>query len=178
MRRFSGLCVSLLLFGVGGCTDSTDYNGNSSTEVTDISSGEDSLQVGEKVVFYFDFNFDENSVFSGGGQVNLVVVVPPQLSFMLGSAEINGAGGDDVSVVPYATRCRNGFTFLQFNLDDNDLQNAYSPDSGSESQLTMTLAGRLRSDYVVVEAAANEGYIDFGCDQDFVADTTEAVMVY
>lgn len=178
MRRFSVLFLSLVLFTVGGCTDSTDFNGNGSTEVTEISSAEDTLQISEKVVFYFDFNFDENDVFFAGGIVNLVVLLPPQLGYLLDSAEIDGLGGGDVSVLPYITRCRSGFTFLQFNLDDEDLESAYSPTENAEARLSMTLVGRQRSDYVVVEAAAAEDFIAFGCNQDFVSDTAEVVMVF
>ena len=178
MRRLSGLLFGVLLLAVGGCTESSDYDGSSSTEVTEIYSAEDTLQVSEEVVFYFDFNFDENDVFFDSGIVNLVVVLPPQLGYLLNSAEINGLGGDDVSVIPYVTRCPTGFTFLQFNLDDEDLESAYSPSTGVEAQLTMTLVGRQRSDYVVVEAAASMDYIAFGCNQDFDSDTAEVVMVY
>ncbi len=181
MRRFSALSLSafsVLAAALVGCTNSTDYNGNSTTAVTEITAGENPLSVGEQVVFYFDFEFDENDVFSGSGEVNLVVVVPPQLSYVLNTSEISGLSGDDTPVIPYVTRCLNGFTYLQFNLNDTDLQDSYSPSGDAEAQLTMTLVGRQDSDYVVVEASALDGYIAFGCNQDFVADETDIVQVF
>ena len=167
-------CIAL---STTGCTDNTDTNGNGNTEIISISSSLDQIAVGEGAIFYFDFDFDENEVYFDGGVVNIVVRVPPELSYLLYSAEIDENGSNDNSVNPYVLTCGDGSSYLAFSLDDNDLDEAYSPDD-SEAQLKLTLTGRRKGTFALVQAVATDTAFTFGCNQPFTADSALSVVVY
>lgn len=177
MRRSLSLLASVVYLLAVGCTDSTNTDGSGVTQVVSIESDQDQIAVGEESVFYIDFDFDENEVYFEGGAVNLVVRLPAALSYLMYSAEVNEYGSADNSVDPYIVRCGNGSSYLVFSLDDNDLDEAYSPND-AEAQLKMTLVGRRPGYQVMVQATADDGLVQFGCEEEFVADESEAVIVY
>lgn len=166
-----------LFVSLSGCTEDANYNGNTNTEVISISSNDDAIEDGSETVFYFDFDFDENAVFFDEGEVQLVVKLPRELSFVRDSAVINAAGSDNYEVAPYVLQCTDGSSFLAFSLDSGDLDNASSP-SDAEAQLKMTLQGRRPGIYSVVQATASADYFSFGCTKQFNPDTFYSVVVY
>ncbi len=183
VRNFIRFAASFVL-GLGavallGCTnDDEDNNSNSTTKITEIDADDSTIVLGEGTVVRFNFLFDEEDIFDDDGQVELVVKLPNQLTYQTGSAEIDGfSAQDDEGVTPEIVRCDGGVTYLVFDLDSYDLDEASPPSDDADAQLTMTINGRLLGDNITIEARADEGSVSYGCDEDFSPDEDETVSV-
>jgi hypothetical protein len=165
---------------LGACSNS-DNQSNSwggSTRVTEIYADDAIVPIGDGTVFRFNFTFNEEDVFNDQGSVNLVVKVPPQLAYRTGSAEIDGdSSREDESVEPYVLKCSKDGTYLSFTLIRYDLDNAQAPGDDADAQLKLTLDGKEYQNNVVVEAAADNGAVAFGCKTTFIPDEQEVVSV-
>jgi hypothetical protein len=162
-----------------GCADDTDNdNSDATTEIKEIDADDTTIQVGDGTVVRFDFVFDEEDVFENDAQVQLVVKLPNELVFQNSSAKIDGFNSqNDDGVSPQIVRCNGGVSYLVFNLDQYDLDNASPPTSDTDAQLKMTINGRLTGTGLVIEARAEEGDVSYGCDKDFYPDEQQVVAV-
>lgn len=146
------------------------------TEVTEVYTANSTIELLEPAIFEINFDYNYNDVFDDGDTVSLVVKVPPQLEYLKNSAELNEWGSNDQYVNPFARKCADGTTYLAFVFDDNDLDNAYSPDN-ADAQLSITLVGVRRGQEVTVEATASSDNVPYGCREDFTADDSETIEV-
>lgn len=169
-RLSTKLFVCVLALAVSGCADNQD------TKVTDISTSNSAIELQEPAIFEIGFDYNSDDVFNHGDTVNLVVKVPPQLSYLKNSAQLNQWGGSDFNVTPYSRTCSDGTTYLAFVFDDNDLDNAHSSNN-SDAELSVTLVGKRRGQQIAVEATASIDNVEYGCLEDFVADEQEIVDV-
>ncbi len=184
MRNFIKFAASFVL-GLGavallGCTTDEDDNNdsNSSTQITEIDADDSTILLGEGTVVRFNFLFDEEDVFDDDGRVELVVKLPNELVYRSGSAEIDGfSTQDDEGVTPEILRCNGGISYLVFDLDRYDLDEASPPSDDADAQLTMTIDGRLTGDNLSIEARADEESVSYGCDESFYPDEVQEVSV-
>lgn len=171
-----GLCAAISL---AGCAEDDDYIADGATEVIEITAEDSTVPVGGGAVIGVTFSFDQYDIFRDDGVVNLVVRLPRQLGYRNNSAEIDGPGSRDKDVDPRARRCSDGSTYLSFNLDEGDLDDANVPVdvAGGGAQLRMTVNGVLPGKFVTIEAAADNGDVLFSCGEDFDFDEQEIVSV-
>jgi hypothetical protein len=160
-----------------GCSDDNSFDGGGVTEVVEIAAENSSIPLGEGTVIRINFLFDEFDVFDDGGQVNLVVKLPRQLSYLDESAEIDRSGSRDRDVDPRVRQCPNGDTFLLFELGESQLEGAENPFDGGDAQLKLTVNGEKRGDMISIEAAADESSVPFSCSRDFLFDERGIVSV-
>lgn len=174
------LLCSVLVTVLTACSDS-DEDSNSwggSTLVTEIYSDDSIVPIGDGTVFRINFTFNEEDIFNDQGSVNLVVQVPPQLAYRTGSAEIDGqTSREDDGVEPYILNCGNNGSYLSFTLTRYDLDDAAAPGDDADAQLKLTLNGEQYQNNVVVEAAADDSYVPFGCRSTFIPDEQQVVDV-
>lgn len=172
---------SLLLIGaVGlwlcGCASDSGNYGGGITEVLEISSDDATIPLGDGGVVRFNFAFDENEVFDDNKEVMLVVKLPRQLQYRANSAEIDKVGSRDRDVDPRVRTCANGDSYLIFTLGESQLKNANPPADG-DAQLKMTLDGEKAGRLVSMEAAADDNFVPYGCNDTFDFDEQEVVNV-
>jgi hypothetical protein len=169
------LCLSALCFA--GCADDNEFDGGGVTEVVEIAAENSSIALGESTVIRINFLFDEFDVLDDGGQVNLVVKLPRQLSYLDDSAEIDKPGSRDRDVDPRVRACPNGDSFLVFELGESQLEGAEPPFDGGDAQLKFTVNGEKRGEMVGIEAAADESTVAYSCSREFLFDEQEIVSV-
>jgi len=174
--KCSALCA-LVAVGVVGCANDDDFDGGGVTEVVEITAEDSSISLGGGGVLRINFLFDENDVLNDGGQVNLIVKLPRQLSYRDDSAEIDKSGSRDRDVDPRVRPCQDGATFLVFQLGESQLEGAQPPGFGGDAQLKFTVDGEKRGQAISIEAAADENAVQFSCTRDFVFDEQEIVSV-
>lgn len=174
------LLCSVIATALPACSNSDDDTNSwgGTTRVTEIYADDSIVPIGNGSVFRFNFTFNEEDVFNDQGSVNLVVKVPPQLSYRTGSAEIDGATSrDDNSVEPYVLSCSKDGTYLSFTFIRYDLDDAEAPGDDADAQLKLTLDGETYANNVVVEASADGGAVAFGCRTTFIPEEQEVVSV-
>lgn len=169
------LCVCFA--GMLGCAGDNDLYEGGVTKVLEIDAEDSSVGVGGGVVVKVNFSYDQNEVFGDDGEVNLVIKLPPQLSYLNNSAEIDEPGSRDKDTDPKVRRCSTGDTYLSFVLDESDLENAQVPVDGGDAILKLTVVGESRGKAVAIEAAADDGTVLFGCTQEFDPDEQEIISV-
>lgn len=168
-----------MVVAVIGCGNSDDSNAwGGTTTVREISCDSASVPLDDGAVFRVNFSFDEEDVFNDQGEVHLVMRLPPQLEYRSGSAEIDGISSrDDDGVDPTVVQCRGAETYLSFTLTRYDLDQADAPTDDADAQLKLTLNGKRLGAQVVVEAAADDGDVLFGCQVPFNPDEQEVISV-
>jgi hypothetical protein len=174
-----GLSAVLCSVGIAACGGGDDdtFFGRGTTEVREISLDEDVINRGEGTVMRVNFSFDENEVLFDERNVSLVVKLPAGLAFREDSSEIDGPGSNDEGVEPQIFQCRSGETYLLFDMDRFDLDNASAPDDGADAQMKLTVDGIAAGANLVIEARADEGRISFGCGTMFIPDEQALITV-
>jgi len=180
VKRFF-VSIAQILFVVPvmvGCSDSNDTNSwGGTTRVVEVTADDDFVRLDKGVVFRVNFSFDEEDIFNDQGQVHLVMKLPNELEFREGSAEIDGFNSrDDEGVEPTVVECSDG-TYLSFTLIRYDLDEAEPPTEDADAQLKLTIEGKDLVSSAVVEAAADEGEVPFGCETTFIPDEQEVISV-
>ncbi len=164
-----------LLFLTACGSDSEDFFGD--TQVETLSVNDSTIQLGEGTVLAVEFSFDENRVLSGGKNVRLVVKLPAELRYRDETAEIE-EDFSDRKIGAQVTRCAaTGESYLLFDMDDNDLENASTPGNGADAKLKLTIDGISRAQFTVVAAQAREATPLFACGENFISDEQIAVSV-
>jgi hypothetical protein len=174
-RYLMSLCVCTL--GILGCAEDDDFDGGGITQVVEIVADNSSIPLGEGSVIRVNFLFDEFDVLDDGGQVNLVVKLPRQLSYLDNSAEIDKPGSRDRDVDPRVRKCPNGDSYLLFDLGESQLEGAESPYDGGDAQLKFTVDGERRGEMISIQAAADESAVPYSCSREFLFDEQEIVSV-
>jgi hypothetical protein len=166
-----------LVSGLVACSGNNTYSGGGSTQVVEMRVDNSTILVGEGTVAKINFTFNQNDVLFGGGRVNLVVRVPPQLTYRDDSAEINLPGSKDRNEDPKVTQCPGGETFLVFKFTKSDLENLNLPVDSSDTQLKLTVDGVRVGEDLSIQAAADEGAVSYGCGKDFAFDEEQLLTV-
>lgn len=178
MKRYLLSLQCVLVLACAACGGGSGGNSNGVTDVQEISSDDSVVPLGGGTVFRVDFSIDEDDIFNDDDSMYLVVFVPRQLAYRAGSAEIDGrTTQQDDSVDPVIVRCANGDAYLSFTLDRYSLDNAEPPSNDSDAQLKLTLNGVVAGNNVVVDAAADDSPVPFGCLQGLIPDAQEVVSV-
>ena len=110
---------------------------------------------------------------------NVVVVVrlPPELEYRDDTSEIDGSAGDD-KVGAQVTHCADtGETFLVYDLDRFDLDEARNPSGDADARLTLTIDGVLPTSSTEIGARAEENGVSFSCGGVFLPDESIVVDV-
>lgn len=179
MRNRLMIIVSLFVSVAGaiGCTGDNNLYEGGVTKVLEIDAEDSSVGVGGGVVVRLNFSYDRNEVFQDNGEVNLIIKLPRQLSYLNNSAEIDEPGSRDKDTDPQVRRCSTGETYLSFVLDESDLEDAEVPVEGGDAILKLTVVGESPGKAVAIEAAADDGPVIFGCTKDFNPDEQEIISV-
>ena len=179
MSRSSNLFLSFaLLISVGCGGDDDDLGSRSAARVIDIEVDDASLVLGQGTVVRTNFSFDYQSVFSDGTNVVVVVKLGDGLRYRSDTAEIQGSGDDDNALGPQITRCLDGTTFLVFDMDEHDLDDASNPDGGAGAQLSLTVDAVGAVGQTAVGGRADYDQSIFGCNETFFADEATGLTVF
>ena len=152
--------------------------GNSErTEVEDISIGNGNLTLGAKTVVGVEFSFDDYQVFNSADNIFLSVRLPNGVDFDAGSAEIQGAFGDE-DIEPDVRVCDNGQTILIFDLDDNDLDRASDPSGEADAKVNFSVVGEKSVSSANIEASAGKARPIISCSDNFLSQKVEGIKVF
>ena len=123
------------------------------------------------------FSFSSDDVFNDNNIVSVVLQIPKELSFRLGTGEIQSRIGKDNEVGAVITNCPNGEQYLLFELDDNDLSGASNPSGDADAELTVTVDSNNTSQAAVIQAFASRDSAFFACDQPFEGEDSEVIRI-
>lgn len=157
IRFLSATVLSALLMTSCGGGD-----GGDSVEVTQISVDRSFLTVGDRSVINVEFSFSSDDVFNHDRTAYVVVKLPREVSFQLGSAEIQRPF-DDNRVSPQINTCSDGTTYLSFAFDDRDLIDARNPGGDGDAQVNFTVRANSRGSGVIISGEASESPIATRC---------------
>lgn len=176
MKRF---CLALLLagtaFSVASCGN--DDDGFNNSEVTDLDVQEDQLFVGEGTVVRVDFTFDASDVFDDDENISIGVRLPNGLVYRDGTAEIDAAGGDESVGAQISTCLSTGESFLFFDLDRFDLDDADNPTGDADARLTFTVDAVAAAGTGFIQARADDDSIAFSCGEPFFFDEQIGITI-
>jgi len=195
--RFSGLrpglffrapsysgCARLFLvltaLSFAGCS-SNDDNGDdffNSARVVDLAVEDSTIHVGDGTVLAVNFSFDASNVFNDDDNVSVVVRLPEGIEYRDDTSEIDGVSGDD-GVGAQVVRCvASGETYLIYDLDRFDLDNAANPAGDGDAVITLTIDATKRGDFATIEAAADGDRTPlFSCGSSFASDEQVSIEV-
>lgn len=178
--RFAAL-LALSCLSVAGCNSDSDDDDDffNSARVVDLALQDSTIRVGEGTVVAVNFSFDASRVFNDGDSVIVVVRLPAELEYRDGTAEIDGLGGEDDGVGAQVVRCGNlGESYLIFDMDEFDLDQAENPSGDGDAVLTLTVDGIDPLQFGTIEAAANgETSPLFTCGGSFASDEEVSLSV-
>ncbi|MCC6952540.1 MAG: hypothetical protein IT290_00330 [Deltaproteobacteria bacterium] len=169
---FLALTIATTGFGCSGGDDDDDFGGGG---VTRVRIDDRTLSVGEGTVVAVDFEFDRQDIFIDDDNVVVVVRLPGQLRYRDDTSEIDGVGSDD-GVGARVTECA-GETYLEYDLDRFDLDDAANPDGSADARLTLTVDAVSPGASVEIEAVAEENGVPYSCGAAFLSDESEFVSV-
>lgn len=172
------LPLALLVGSLAGCSGSDDDNFVSAV-VTTIEVSDSVIAVGQGSVIAVDFSFSADDIFNDRKRIFLVVRLAPALAFREGTSEIDGAfSGDDEGVGAQITNClESGETFLLFNLDRFDLDEAENPAGDADARLNFTVDGILPEPQAIISARADGSPAIFTCGVEFIPEAATAIQV-
>lgn len=179
MKLLKALLLLLLALSVGSCSSDSDDDDDffEDADVIDLSVEDSNIEVGEGTVLAVEFSFDADRVFNDGDNVVVVVKLPEGLEFRDGTSEIDGVDGDD-SLGAQIVRCSgSNETYLIFDMDEFDLDNASNPPGDADAVLTMTVDGVAPVDFETIEATAGDNEPLFECGERFISDEQAAITV-
>jgi hypothetical protein len=136
--------VALLTIGLGSCSgddEDDDPDFFDDAEVVDLSLEDSTIEVNEATILAVEFSFDFSRVFDDDENVVIVVRLPEGIEFRDGTSEIDGIDGDE-EVGAQIVRCSGSDeTFLIFDMDRFDLDDASNPPGDADAVLTLTIEG-------------------------------------
>ena len=171
-------CITRTLIGIIGLLVLAGCNGSGSS-----GSGVDSLAVepgvlapGQASVVTVKFSFSSDDVFDEDEDVRVVVQLPSQVRYRPGSSEITRVL-DDHSVDPvHVGSCGDGSSFIEYNFNEFDLDDASNPSGDADAELTFTVDAVLTGSATIRGAADNNG-VAYACEVPFNGDKSVAVVV-
>lgn len=169
-------CAGLGVAGCGGDGNDDDDDFGEVAAVVDVGVDDGNIRVGDATISRVGFTFSPDEVFNDRRTVVIVVAVGPGLRYREGTAEIQGDGGDE-QIGARVSRCGDGTSFLEFEVDDDDLDFADDPGGDADAELTFTLDAVSLEGLVNVEARASYDSIFYSCDTQFLADATTFVNI-
>lgn len=149
---------------------------NGSYRINDVNILADNIEVDEEVrVDIFFETKTESDGFPDG--VDLVVRIPAELSYVLGTSQIYDSSlGDTDSYTPHRIEeCPTGETFLVYNLSDGDLFER-EIDGFGKFGLRFQARGKSPVSTTLLGASAGNGE-SFECGVTFEAEKSEAIEV-
>ena len=170
------LALTLAASGIGcsGSDDDDDFGGGG---VTRVRADDRQLSVGEGTVLAVDFEFDRDDVFIDDDNVTVALRLPPELRYRDDTSEIDGVSTDD-GVGARVTFCQDtGETFLEYDLDRFDLDDAKNPDGDADARLTLTVDAVAAGSSVEIEAIADSNGVAYSCGGRFLSDESEFVSI-
>lgn len=168
--------IALGLVGCGGDDDDDDDFTGENAEVVELGAEDTSLRVGDATVVRTDITFSDDEVFNDNRSVVVVVKLPAGLRFREGTAEVQGSGGDE-QIGARVSRCSNGETFVEFEVDDDDLDFAENPDGDADGRITFTVDAVSVQGLVNIEGRAGYDSLFYTCDQQFLSDTATIISI-
>ena len=166
---------SLSLLSCGGSGGGGSKPGQPAL-VTQLQTQDSELKVGDGTVLFTDIAYDVNDVFNFGDNIEVVVRLPSGVSYRNNTAELDGGKGGDSGLFPRITQCLSGITFLEFDLDDNDLSTAVAPNGDSDARIKLTLDADAAVGNVQVQARAARNVLSYSCADPFSFD--EAINLF
>jgi hypothetical protein len=163
--------ISSSLLGCG--SDSNDLIGSGSARVEDILFSKQTIKVEEGLVIATDFSYSSLNVIGNNDNVAVIIKLPPELKFSENTAEIDGS--TDKKVGAQVLLCDSGSTYLTFDLDRFDFEQATAP-AGADARLTFTATGAKTGD-AIIEARARIKSNKVNCDTIFLPDDSEVISV-
>lgn len=169
--------TALTLAGCGGGNDDDDdeFFGESAA-VVDIGVDDGNIRVGDSTITRVGITFSDDEVFNDRRSVVVVAAVGPGLRFREGTAEVQGNAGDE-QIGTRVSRCPDGTSFLEFEVDDDDLSFADNPSGDADAEITFTLDAVSLEGLVNIEARASYDSIFYNCDDRFLADRSTFVNI-
>lgn len=166
------LAGAFAVFSFYSC--SSDDDSVVSARVVDFEARDTTIAVGEGSVLQLDFTFDAEAVFDDGQNVVVTISLPPELGLREGTAEIEERTGDD-PIGARVTTCQDGSSFLVFDMDDNDLDQASNPSGDADARLKLTVDA-LSSGVALIEARAGASASNF-CNQTFPGEAAVVINI-
>ena len=169
------ILVSLTLLSMISC--GSDDKSREQAQIIDMSFDQSVIAVGESAVLTVRFFYSVDLVFDDQDSVIVLLRVPSELQFRLGSSVIQQAT-DGTTVGPRISNCAgSGETFLEFNFDRRALQLASDPEGKANAALLLTFdAVAANPQTPVVGDAANQ-QINFRCGEDLIGDSIVNIAI-
>lgn len=169
--------IVLSLAACGGSDGDDSGPGLGTAGVVSLELDDNLIEVGDGTVLRVGFSFSSSRVFDDNENVEVVVRVPEEASFRLGTAEIQVPASDN-AVGAQITNCvATGEQFLLFDLDENDLALAENPSGDADAELSLTIDGDQAGESLSVQAAASSEGVPFSCGAPFPAQAEVTLSV-
>lgn len=177
MRTVIALLSILVSLPLSGC--GSDSDGFVTAYVVDVQADNTTLQVGDDgTIVRVSFAFDVSEVLDGNERVVVVILLPSSLVLRGDSAEVDGEiESNDKRVGAQTTSCGTNGTFLVFDLDRFDLDNAGNPGGIADARLDFIIDAVSENDFAEISARADGSTPIIECDRDLVYEAGTALLV-
>ena len=167
-RVLAGLLV--LAASIGGCGSNDE---DTDALIREMNFNDSVISRGDGSVLKVDVQFSRDRIFNEDDELVIVLELPESLEYRRGSAEVQ-APFEDEDVGANEVLCPSGVSYLEIELDEDDLFSAEDPDGKADARVTLTLDG-VRTDALAVvrgKAAYNGAY--FSCADGLIGSDASA----
>ncbi len=169
------MALILLTGAVSGCGGSG--SGSNDVSVVDITSDARIINFGSGTVLAVNVSFDAERI-SNGEHLFIVVRLPPQVEYNVGTTEIDGLTTEnDNAKTPILTNCASGEQFLAIDVSSVDLLQAQNPSGDADMRLNLSIQGTTRGIDAPIQATADDVVPAYACGQAFSAESEVMITV-
>ena len=172
-----GACMLMTSVTLTACNSDNDNSGISA-RIVEFFLDDNTIAIGESTVLRTRFTFSADRVFDDGEHVMIVIRLPQEVGFRVGSAELQRPISDR-DVGAQITNCPDtGEQFLLFDLDDNDLLTVTNPDGEADAELSLTVDALTATPSTIIQGIAQNNTVLFSCGAPFISDRDLAIQIF